>query len=168
MPVAVPPLKEAEGDPGPDVRLELCRAAVAGEEGVEVSDLEVARGGASYTVDTLRELHASHPEHDLTFITGADAAASLSAWREPAKLLELARVAVADRAGEGKAEVQAATAGVPGARERIVHFAMPRLDVSSTQVRAAVAAGEPIDGLVPAGVAELIERRGLYREPVSA
>src|SRR5919202_1784895 len=76
MPVARPPHKEAPEDPGADVRLELCRLAIAGEERVDVSDLEIERGGASYTVDTLRGLHERDPEHELTFIVGGDMAYS--------------------------------------------------------------------------------------------
>src|SRR3954465_14132950 len=68
MPVARPPHKEAPEDPGAQVRLELCRLAAAGDERLEVSDLELERGGASYTVDTLRTLHDRVPEHALTFI----------------------------------------------------------------------------------------------------
>ena len=75
LPVAVPPHKEAREDPGAAARVELCRLAVAGDERLGVSTLEVDRGGASYTVDTLRELHERSPEHDLTFIVGGDMAA---------------------------------------------------------------------------------------------
>src|SRR3954463_13078062 len=99
MPVARPPHKEAPADPGAEVRLELCRLAIAGEERVEVCDLEIERGGASYTVDTLRALHERDAEHELTFIVGGDMAYSLPAWREPEAFLGLARVAVAQRDG---------------------------------------------------------------------
>lgn len=162
IPVAVPPLKAAEGDPGPAVRLELCRAAIAGEERFAVSDAEARRGGPSYTVDTLRELDDAHPDHELTFIVGADAAASLPRWRDPQGVLELARLAVARRGELTESEVRDALAGLPGAEERVVFFTMPRVDVSSTQVRAAIAADQPIGDMVPAGVAELIVEQGLY------
>ena len=100
MPVAVPPHKEADGRPRRrSVRLALARLAADGDEGVGVSSAEVDRGGASYTVDTLRELHERYPEHELTFIVGGDMAHSLPAWREPARVLELARLAVAEREG---------------------------------------------------------------------
>src|SRR3954462_585433 len=67
MPVATPPHKEAPEDPGPAARIAMCELAVAGDERFAVSDLEVRRGGASYTADTLRALHESHPGVDLTF-----------------------------------------------------------------------------------------------------
>jgi nicotinate-nucleotide adenylyltransferase len=105
LPVAVPPHKEAREDPGGAARVELCRLAVAGDERLGVSTLEVDRGGASYTVDTLRELHEHSPEHDLTFIVGGDMAHSLPAWREPEAILALARLAVAERDGVRREDV---------------------------------------------------------------
>jgi len=167
VPVAAPPHKPLPDDPGPEVRLELCRRAAAGEERLEVSDIEVRRGGPSYTVATLEEIHARRPEDELTFIAGGDMAASLPEWREPERVLELARFAVAEREGAERTEIERRTAGLSG-RERIVFFEMPRLEVSSSEVRARVAAGRPIDELVPAAVAAYIDERGLYRPAVTA
>jgi nicotinate-nucleotide adenylyltransferase len=167
VPVAAPPHKPLPDDPGPEVRLELCRRAAAGDERLEVCDIEVRRGGPSYTVDTLEEIHARRPEDELTFIAGGDMAASLPEWREPERVLELARFAVAEREGAERKEIERRTAGLSG-RERIVFFDMPRLDVSSSEVRARVAAGRPIDELVPPAVAAYIDERGLYRPAVTA
>ena len=77
MPVAAPPHKQLEDDPGPDSRFEMCRLAVAKDERFEVSRLELDRGGPSYTADTLRTIHATAPGDELTFIVGGDMAASL-------------------------------------------------------------------------------------------
>ena len=167
VPVAAPPHKPLPDDPGPEVRLELCRRAAAGDERLEVCDIEVRRGGPSYTVATLEEIHARRPEDELTFIAGGDMAASLPEWREPERVLELARFAVAEREGAERKEIERRTAGLSG-RERIVFFDMPRLDVSSSEVRARVAAGRPIDELVPPAVAVYIDERGLYRPAVTA
>ena len=167
VPVAAPPHKPLPDDPGPEVRLELSRRAAAGDERLEVSDIEVRRGGPSYTVATLEEIHAERPEDELTFIAGGDMAASLPAWREPERVLELARFAVAEREGAEREEIERRTAGLAG-RERIVFFDMPRLDVSSSEVRARVAAGRPIDELVPPAVAAYIDERGLYGTAVTA
>jgi nicotinate-nucleotide adenylyltransferase len=167
VPVAAPPHKPLPDDPGPEVRLELCRRAAAGDERLEVSDIEVRRGGPSYTVATLEEIHARRPEDELTFIAGGDMAASLPEWRDPERVLELARFAVAEREGAEREEIERRTAGL-GGRERIVLFDMPRLDVSSSEVRARVAAGLPIDELVPPPVAAYIDERGLYRTAVTA
>jgi nicotinate-nucleotide adenylyltransferase len=167
MPVASPPHKPLPDDPGPDVRLELARLAASGEEGLEVSDREVRRGGASYTVATLEELHADRPEDQLTFIAGGDMAASLPRWREPERVLELARFAVAERDGARREDVERRTAGLRGAA-RIAYLDLPPIEASSSEVRRRVAAGEPIDDLVPAAVARYIGQHGLYRPAVTA
>jgi nicotinate-nucleotide adenylyltransferase len=164
MPVSAPPHKAAPGDPGADVRLGLCRLAAEGEEGVEVSTLEIDRGGPSYTVDTLREIHAREPGDDLTFIVGADMAFGLPGWREPDAVLQLATVAIAGRSGVERQDILARLEPL-GARERVVFFDMPRLDVSSSDIRRRVAEGAPIRHLVPDAVAERIATEGLYRVP---
>jgi nicotinate-nucleotide adenylyltransferase len=126
-----------------------------------VSTLEVDRGGASYTVDTLRELHELEPEHDLTFIVGGDMALSLPTWREPEAILELAELGVAEREGVRRADIAERLSGL-GA-DRVRFFDMPRLDISSSLIRRLVAAGRPIRYLVPDAVAEYIGETGLYR-----
>jgi nicotinate-nucleotide adenylyltransferase len=168
MPVATPPHKEAADDPGPQVRLELCRLAVDGDDRLAVSDLEVQRGGASYTADTLRALHATYPGVDLTFIVGGDMASSLPTWREPAEVAALARLAVAERQGTRRADILERLATVSGAAERAEFFDLPRIDLSSSLIRRRVAAGQPIRYLVPDPVAAYIAQHGLYGSPVSS
>jgi len=165
MPVYTPPHKEALDDPGAEVRLALCRAAAGDDVELEVSTLELDRGGASYTVDTLRALHGSHEGEDLTFIVGGDMASSLPSWREPEAVLELARVAVAEREEHRRREIAERLGALRGAAERVVFFSMPRLDISSSDIRARIADGRPIRWLVPGAVADEIERRGLYGAP---
>ena len=162
MPVHTPPHKEAAEDPGPEVRLALCQAAIGGDEELDVSTLEIERGGPSYTVDTLRALHESREGDDLTFIVGGDMASSLPSWREPEAVLELARVAVAEREEHRRHEIAERVGGLRGAQERIVFFTMSRLDISSSDIRRRVAEGRPIHWLVPGEVADDIERHGLY------
>ena len=162
MPVHTAPHKAALDDPGPEARLALCQAAIAGDEELEISALEIERGGSSYTVDTLRALHGSREGDDLTFIVGGDMASSLPSWREPEALLELARVAVAEREEHRRHEIAERLGALRGADERIVFFTMPRLDISSSDIRRRIAEGRPIRWLVPAEVCDEIERRGLY------
>lgn len=161
MPTGVPPHKEIAADPGPEVRYELCRHAVEGDEGLDVSRLELDRPGRSYTVDTLRTLHERSPQDELTFIVGGDMAESLPSWREPSAVVELATLAVAERSGAERAAIEAALAPLDVAG-RIRFFAMPRIDVSSSEVRERVAAKRPIRHLVPDAVAAAIAERGLY------
>jgi nicotinate-nucleotide adenylyltransferase len=167
MPVAAPPHKRLDDDPGPEVRLELCRLAAAGDPRLDVSDVEVARGGPSYTVDTLAELHERQPEDQLTWIAGGDVAAGLPSWREPERVLALARFAVAEREGAARAEIERVVEALAGS-DAVTFFEMPRIDVSSSLIRRRVALGQPIRYLVPDAVAEAIAARGLYRSPVPA
>jgi nicotinate-nucleotide adenylyltransferase len=162
VPVHAPPHKEAEDDPGVEHRVELCQRAVAGDERFAVSRVDADRPGPSYTVDTLRALRATLPEDELTFIVGGDMAYSLPAWREPAIVLELAEMGVAEREGVRRADIAERLEALPRAAARLRFFDMPRLDVSSSLVRQRVATGRPIRYLVPDAVAAYIERERLY------
>lgn len=162
VPVNVPPHKEVAADPGPQARLELCRLAVAGDERFGVCDAEVLRPGPSYTVDTLRAIHAADPGDDLTFIVGGDVAQGLPTWREPAEVLRLARLAVAERTGARRIDILERVAQVAGGPERVAFFDMPRMDLSSSLVRRHVAAGRSIRYLVPDAVAGYIAEHGMY------
>jgi nicotinate-nucleotide adenylyltransferase len=162
VPVHSPPHKEVEADPGVEHRVEMCRRAVAGDERFGVSRAEADVPGRSYTVDTLRSLHAARPEDDLTFLVGGDMARSLPEWREPEAILALAGLGVAERDGVRREQIAERLTGLRGAQERVRFFDMPRIDVSSTLVRRRVSAGLPVRYLVPDGVADYIARAGLY------
>jgi nicotinate-nucleotide adenylyltransferase len=109
------------------------------------------------------QLHAGTPEDDLTFIVGGDIALGLPSWREPEQVLELATLAVAEREGVLRADiVEQLAAQLPGTPAP-VFFDMPRVDISSSQVRRRVAAGRSIRYLVSDPVAERIARGRLYR-----
>jgi nicotinate-nucleotide adenylyltransferase len=162
MPVHTPPHKEAIDDPGADARLALCQAAIASDEELEVSTLEIERGGPSFTVDTLRALHGSREGDDLTFIVGGDMASSLPSWQEPEAVLELARIAVAEREEHRRHEIAERVASLRGAAEQVVFSSMPRLDISSSDIRRRIAEGRPVRWLMPGEVCDEIERRGLY------
>jgi len=169
VPVGQPPHKQITGDPGHELRFELCCRATESNDRFEVSRAEIDRPGKSYTVDTLNALHLEHPEDQLTFIVGADMAASLSSWREPERLLSVASFAVGQRAGHGATaeKIAAAVAEIPGASERMEFFKMGRIDISSSEIRDRVARGLPIRYLVPDGVCDLISEKGLYREGIT-
>jgi nicotinate-nucleotide adenylyltransferase len=149
------------GDPGPKHRLRMCELAVVGIEGLSVCALEVERGGLSYTVDTLRAIHAIHPDAGLTFIVGADTAATIGSWREPEQLLELAQLAVAARAGAARAHVREALSEI--ATSDIRFLEMPAIEVSSSLARRRIADGEAVEDLVGPAVADYIAKHRLYR-----
>jgi nicotinate-nucleotide adenylyltransferase len=136
-------------------RLMLAEAAVEDVEGVEASAVEVERDGASVTADTLEALAGPHRE--LFLVLGADAVANMSTWRRLDETRDLATVVVVERQGD----VHSAP---PGDGWRVERVSIPRLDVSSTDVRERLAAGRPIDGLVPPAVVRVIAARGIYTD----
>jgi nicotinate-nucleotide adenylyltransferase len=159
VPVGVAPHKVIAADPGAAHRVAMCEAAVAGDERLGVSRADTERGGPSYTVDLLRALSGTD---ELTFVAGGDMACSLPTWREPERVLALARVAVAERDGVRRTEIAERLSGLAGAAERVCFFDMPRLDISSSLIRRRAAAGQPVRYLVPDAVAAYIERERLY------
>lgn len=164
VPAYEPPHKEVPDDPGPEIRAGLCDLAVAGDERLAVSRIELERGGRSYTVETLRALAGAHPEAELTFIVGGDMALSLPTWFEPAEILRLARLAVAERSGVARQDIlERLRSELGDVTDRVDFFAMPRLDLSSSELRRRVADGRPIRYLVPDAVAARIGELGLYR-----
>ncbi|MEA2123736.1 MAG: nicotinate-nucleotide adenylyltransferase [Solirubrobacteraceae bacterium] len=163
VPAGVPPHKAIGDDPGTAVRVSLCELAVKSEPGLDLLRDETRRAGPSYTVDTLRALHEASPGDELTFIVGGDQALGLPDWREPETVLSFARVAVAQRGDTSREAVLERCAGLTGASQRLIFFDMPRLDISSSGLRARVASGRPIRHLVPAAVAERIAELDLYR-----
>lgn len=166
-PVLVPPHKPAKWDPGAEQRLEMCRLAAQHDPLVEVCTLELERPGPSYTVDTLRAIHANQPDAELTLILGADMARTLGSWREPREILKMARLAVAERDEVTRREVLDALAPLAGA-DRVTFLDMAPRDISSSRVRRDLAAGEQIDELVGADVATHIAKNELYgRQPAS-
>jgi nicotinate-nucleotide adenylyltransferase len=161
VPFGQAPHRVLAADPGPAERLRMAELAAGDDDRLGVSAVEAERPGPSYMADTLTLLRDSQPAPDLTLILGADQALRLRTWHEPEKVLGLARVAVADRAGIGREDVVAALDGLSGAAE-IEGFALPRIEVSSTLVRERVAGGLPIRYLVPDPVADHIASAGLY------
>lgn len=141
------------GTPAAD-RLAMVEAAVADVAGLEASDIELRRGGASYTADTLAALHELHPGAELFLVLGSDAAAGLPMWERVDEVQRLATLVVVTRPG---ADDALPPEGWP--HERLV---VPRLEVSSTDLRARFGDGRPLDYLVTAPVQDLIRARGLY------
>jgi nicotinate-nucleotide adenylyltransferase len=137
-------------------RLAVVAAAVGDVPGVEASDLELARGGVSYTADTLAALGAQDPHADLVLVIGADVAGTLHTWERIEEVRTRCRLAIVNRPG-------APTPSLPaGWRADVVDI--PALEVSSTDLRARVADGRPLDYLVPEAAVREVRRRGLYAE----
>jgi len=161
MPANVAPNKPASPeDPGAGHRLRMCELATASVPGVRACAREVERGGVSYTVDTLEAID-EEDDAELTLILGADTARTLSSWREPERLLALARVAVAERDGLDVSSVRVAL-GELGKPAKIQALSMQKIDVSSSLVRERVASGLSVEGLVGEDVARYITANHLY------
>ncbi|MFN2608938.1 MAG: nicotinate-nucleotide adenylyltransferase [Acidimicrobiales bacterium] len=137
-------------------RLAMVAAAVAGHDGLEASDVEIARGGDSYTADTMRALADESPDRELFLVVGADVAAELPTWRRTEETAALATLVVVNRPGAPDVD--------PGPGWRTARVDIPGLEVSASDLRARAAAGLPLDFLVPAGAIDVIRRRGLYAE----
>jgi nicotinate-nucleotide adenylyltransferase len=162
MVTARAPHKEIEDDPGAEVRLEMAGLAAENEEGVEASGLEVERGEVSYSYRTLELLADQDPDGERYFLMGADMAAALASWKQPQRVVELARLGVVPRPGVGLGAVESALERL-GASEGAEIIDMPLCGASSTTVRQRARQGKPLRHLVPDQVIDLIEERGLYR-----
>ncbi|MGH9138620.1 MAG: nicotinate-nucleotide adenylyltransferase [Acidimicrobiales bacterium] len=145
---------EREITPAAD-RLAMVRAAVGEVKGLEASDLEIRRGGTSYTADTLAELHRLYPEAALFLVLGSDAAYGLPSWERADEVRTMAKIVVVTRPG--------AEEGRPPAGWSWQQVETPRLDVSSTDLRARFVDGRPLDYLVTDEVIDCIRARALYR-----
>jgi nicotinate-nucleotide adenylyltransferase len=142
-------------------RLEMTRALVEGIPWIEVSTVEIERDGPSYTADTIEVL--SRRGGDWWVILGADALADLEHWHDPARIFAYARLAVAARPGTPIEASPGLRALVPNVLARIDRIRMQQVDLSSTDVRRRLRAGEAVDDRVPENVRSVIERLGLYR-----
>ncbi|ADG89156.1 nicotinate-nucleotide adenylyltransferase [Thermobispora bispora] len=133
--------------------------ATASNPRFSVSRVDIDRPGPTYTIDTLRDISAIYgPDVELYFITGADALAQILSWRNTEELLELAHFVGCTRPGH-----TLRNPGLP--RDKVTLIEVPALAISSSECRKRVAAGEPIWYLVPDGIVQYINKRGLYRDP---
>ncbi|WP_231880940.1 nicotinate-nucleotide adenylyltransferase [Halothiobacillus diazotrophicus] len=157
VPAAVPPHRPQPALSA-EVRLELVRAAVAENPQFVLDDRELRRQGASYTIDTLQDFHATHPDHHRVLILGMDAFNGLKQWHRWSELLEWAHIAVATRPGAPLADAAAqllddhALPLEQFRRQRgggIIRIEITRLDISATAIRAALDAGRSVRYLVP-------------------
>jgi nicotinate-nucleotide adenylyltransferase len=163
LPARQNPLKE--GAPITDVqdRCAMVARAIADNPLFELSRLDIDRPPPSYTADLLRELQAPHRQ--LFFLVGADILPELPRWRSPEEILRLARLVVVNRPESPAPDVRALEAALPGARERVEVVSSPGVAISARQLRARVAAGQPIRYLTPPAVEQYIYAKGLYVTP---
>ena len=152
------------------IRLAMLRAAVAGRPQLIVDPRELERDGPSYTIDTLRSLHAERPDQPLCLLLGADAFNGFAGWREPDAILAIANIAILQRPG---VPVAAAVRDVYDTRHveklgthpagQIVTCPVSQLAIASSDLRQRLSSGRGIDYLVPDGVLEIIHKHRLYQ-----
>lgn len=165
VPAAHQPLKPSGPRASDRHRLAMLQHACESHSKFKVSTLEIDRGGVSYSVDTLAAIDEQLPEATLFFLLGADALAELGKWHRPEEICRLAIPLVVHRAGEPAPNFEALREFVSAERyEEIVQhqIEMPPTPISSSEIRRRIAAGDDWQSLVPANVAEYIERHELY------
>ena len=165
VPNTISPFKLDEQPVSGEQRLEMMSAAVRDEPGFAVSDVEVARGGISYTIDTIREIQRAYPDAEIVFCLGADSLVDFHAWKEPYAILAEAFVLPLARPGF---DLGADDLSLDGPWPNVLLERMCTVnlvDVSSTEIRDAVAKGKCINALVPAEVAAYIKAWSLYKIP---
>jgi nicotinate-nucleotide adenylyltransferase len=160
VPTGQPWQKSDRGVSPAEDRYLMTVIATASNPRFSVSRVDVDRGGPTYTIDTLTDLGRQHPGKEMFFITGADALAQIVGWRDNERLFEMAHFVGVTRPG-----YQLADADLPAGGVSLVEI--PALAISSTDCRDRVHRGSPVWYLVPDGVVQYIEKRGLYRAPRS-
>ena len=159
VPAASQPLKVGRVTASAEDRLAMTTLLVQDDPRFGVDRVEIDRGGLSYMVDTLATLAGRLPGARLHLLVGADVLHSFAKWREPERVAQLAELVVLEREPQGGEEGPLDVGPAAGARR----LATRRVDVSSTEVRGRVRAGQSIRGFVPEAVASFIERARLYR-----
>ena len=158
VPTGQPWMKEGRKTSAAEDRYLMTVIATASNPAFSVSRVDIERPGKTYTIDTLREMREIHgPDVELFFITGADALGEILSWRDADELFNLAHFIGCTRPGHNLADP-----GLPGGGVSLVE--VPALAISSTECRERVRAGEPVWYLVPDGIVQYINKRGLYRD----
>jgi nicotinate-nucleotide adenylyltransferase len=144
-------------------RLEMVRIATAGHASFAVSEIEAARPGPHYSVETLDSVHREWPDDELFFLIGADSLADLPFWREPGRIAQLATIVVVNRPGLEEVDPARLPNLGPGSHP-LVSVTIPPIGIASSDLRRRLAEGRSIRYMVPRGVEAYIEAQGLYRD----
>lgn len=163
IPSGTPPHKDRSDISAAGLRFEMIERAIQDNPAFDISALELERKGPSYTVDTLRVLRRTWPEHELYFITGTDALREIFSWREAEEILMMTEFIGAARPGFDASDfLLQVQQEHPETQGRIHYLEVPALAISSTDIRARVKRGQPIRYLLPEPVRHFIQQYGLY------
>lgn len=166
VPAATAPHKQDRQPTDSKHRWEMLQLAIGGNPHFAADDRELVRGGTSYTVDTLADIQRELPHADLVFLMGADSLSELHTWRDPAKICELAFVAIVARGGQPPPDLQQLAAYLPAgkAHDLASHLVtMPQIEISSTQIRQSLADGKTVRYQLHPAVEAYIAAQHLYR-----
>jgi nicotinate-nucleotide adenylyltransferase len=164
LPAGVPPHKLERTIASGKARAEMLELAVAGHEDFRIDRRELDRADACYTVDTLAALQSADPARELVFLLGADSLVDFPTWREPRRILELARLAVVNRGGNPLPALAALQPILGAALESRIEFVtIPGVDISSSDIRRRVREGKSIRYMTPRVVECYIQTHGLYK-----
>ena len=164
IPSGTPPHKSNDGVAPSIDRYRMIGLAIASNDRYRLSDMEITRGGASYTVDTLRALLDMDKDVQLYFITGADAILEIATWKDPGEILKMCRFIAVSRPGYSLDGIwKVAGAFINDPERSITGLSIPGMDISSTEIRERVREGKSIKYLLPDDVIDFITERGLYR-----
>ncbi len=154
VPNFIHPLRKRGNITSSDFRLQMLKAALQDFPSFEYDPVEIERGGISYTVDTLRYFHDLYPKSELFFLIGADNLADFPKWKDPQRILELAKIVVYNRG----------TASVPVSlpSDRVILTNSPHINISSTEIRKRLASGLTCDNMLPDAVLHFIEENQVY------
>lgn len=164
MPSKIPPHKRERKITPETQRADMVCLAIQGKPEFVYSDVELRREGTTYTVETLRFLQNGHPAHDYYFIMGSDSLWQIEQWYQPAEIMRRAVILAVGREGLSARQMQEKVAQLTEKYQANIQIIdMPRVDISSSQIRERVQSGQSIEALVPGEVAEYIQRHSLYR-----
>ncbi|MBQ7043316.1 MAG: nicotinate-nucleotide adenylyltransferase [Clostridia bacterium] len=164
IPTAAPPHKQKKTSTTAEDRLNMLGLLFEKDSGVLVSDMEIARGGRSYTFETVTLLREQYPDDELIFILGSDMLLSFHTWKNPDVILEKVKICAVTRDGEIDEKMlgEYAEKHFPGKKERFIICDFEPIEISSTEIREKVKNGLSVDGLVDAQVMEYIKEKELY------
>lgn len=164
IPTSVTPLKEDADVSSVEHRVQMILLAIADYPAYRLSRIEIDRAGISYTVDTIEQLRSESAEEDELFlIIGVDSLKTLPRWKEPERLIRMCRLVAIRRPGYPLSELADIEKAVPGLSDSLILCDKPEVDISATEIRERVAAGLPVNHLVPGPVEEYIREHKLYR-----
>ena len=156
IPAAQSPFKPSAQPASPALRERMLRLSLVGQSNCEIDTQELTRGGVSFTIDTVRDYTRRFPQAELFYLIGADHVPTLPKWREAGELARLVQFVVIPRPGEELAD--------PPVPFRVRVLGGWPLQLSSSQIRARVQAGQPVEHLLPPGIADVVREAGLYRK----